>query len=178
MMQINSVSPIEWAIDMLDEAKTADDVQTALRCSARAAVQAQGVTIVQLEDGECHYLCEDAMSPLWAGQRFPATSCISGWAMLHDQTVVIPDIRTDARIPQAAYRPTFVRSLLMVPIRVAGSPVGAVGAYWADLHQATGDEVATLERLADAAGRALAKVPAPVGRSGAARGLADGALPV
>lgn len=170
-MQIISVSPIDWAIDMLDGAKTVEDVQTALRCSARAAVQAQGVTVVQLEDGECHYLCEDAMSPLWQGQRFPATSCISGWAMLHDQTVAIPDIRTDDRIPQDAYRPTFVRSLLMVPIRVGGAPVGAIGAYWADLHQATADEVATLERLAEAAGRASTRLSASTDSPGA-----DGAL--
>lgn len=178
-MQVNSVSPIDWAIDMLDEAKTAEDVQTVLRCSARAAVQAQGVTVVQLENGECHYLDEDAMSPLWKGQRFPAESCISGWSMLHDQTVAIPDIRTDSRIPQAAYRPTFVRSLLMVPIRVDGSPVGAIGAYWADLHQASSEEAAVLERLAAAAGRALAEVPAVVvGRSGADRSPAVGALAV
>ncbi|MEV4416002.1 GAF domain-containing protein [Catellatospora sp. NPDC049609] len=159
-MRVNSVIPVDWALDMLSHAETPEDVQTALRCSARAAVQAQGVTIVQLEHGECHYLDEDAMSPLWKGQRFPATSCISGWAMLHDQTVAIADIRTDDRIPQAAYRPTFVRSLLMVPIRAAGVPVGAVGAYWADRHRATADETAVLERLAAAAGRALTRVAA------------------
>lgn len=159
-MLVNSVSPIGWALEMLDEAKTVVDVQTALRCSARAAVGAQGVTVVQLEDGECHYTDEDAMSPLWKGQRFPATSCISGWAMLHDQTVTIADIRTDDRIPQAAYRPTFVRSLLMVPIRVDGIPVGAVGAYWADRHRASDNEIAVLERLAAAAGRALTRVTA------------------
>lgn len=171
-MQIDSVSPVEWAIDMLDEAITAEDVQTALRCSARAAVRAQGATVVQLENGECHYLDEDAMSPLWKGQRFPATSCISGWAMLHDQTVTIADIRTDSRIPQAAYRPTFVRSLLMVPIRVAVTPVGAIGAYWADLHQASAAEVAALERLADAAGRALTRISShPVAQAQPAAGL-------
>ncbi|MEV0460213.1 GAF domain-containing protein [Catellatospora methionotrophica] len=174
MMHVNAVSPIEWAMEMLDQAKTADDVQTALRCSARAAVQAQGVTIVQLEDGQCHYLYEDAMSPLWAGQRFPAATCVSGWAMQHDQTVAIPDIRTDERIPQAAYRPTFVRSLLMVPIRVKGSPVGAIGAYWAEPHQATAGEVDVLERLATAAGRALTGLS--VDRPGLGSGLADGAL--
>ncbi|GAA2364985.1 hypothetical protein Cme02nite_32180 [Catellatospora methionotrophica] len=173
-MHVNAVSPIEWAIEMLYQSKTADDVQSALRCSARAAVQAQGVTIVQLEDGQCHYLYEDAMSPLWAGQRFPATTCVSGWAMLHDQTVAIPDIRTDERIPQAAYRPTFVRSLLMVPIRVQGSPVGAIGAYWAEPHQATAAEVDVLERLATAAGQALTGIS--VDRPGLGSGLADGAM--
>ncbi|MDI1462890.1 GAF domain-containing protein [Catellatospora sp. KI3] len=154
----NPSSPIDWVIDLLDTANTVEDVQTALRCSVRAAVGAQGATVVQLQDGQCYYADEDAMSPLWKGQRFPATECISGWAMLHDETVVIADIRTDSRIPQAAYRPTFVRSVLMVPIRATGAPVGAIGAYWADVHTASADQIAVLERLAAAAGRALTRI--------------------
>src|SRR3712207_7329692 len=46
----------------------------------------------------------DSMSPLWKGQRFPAAACISGWAIIHRETVSIADIRTDERIPQEAYR--------------------------------------------------------------------------
>ncbi|MBV1856414.1 GAF domain-containing protein [Catellatospora tritici] len=171
-MENNSLNSVEWAIYMLNDAETAEEVYTILRCSVRAAVRAQGATIVLLEDGQCHYTDEDAMSPLWKGQRFPATSCISGWAMLHDQVVAIPDISIDSRVPQAAYRPTFVRSLLMVPIRVADTPVGAIGAYWADLHQASTNEIDALKVLADAAGCALARVslPAGVGRMPAMTG--------
>lgn len=148
---------IDWAIQLLREAESVEEVELVLKGSARAAVQAQGVTIVRLEDGHCHYADEDAMSPLWKGQRFPVNRCISGWAMTHGQTVVVPDIRVDERIPQEAYRPTFVRSLAMVPIRPE-SPVGAIGAYWADSHLASADEVAILERLAGAAATALARV--------------------
>jgi GAF domain-containing protein len=149
---------IEWAIQMLRDAESVEEVQLILKGSARAGVKAQGVTIVRLDDdGHCHYADEDAMSPLWKGQRFPVDRCISGWAMMHGQTVVVRDIRVDDRIPQEAYRPTFVRSLVMVPIRPE-SPIGAIGAYWADLHRASADEVATLERLAAAAATALARV--------------------
>jgi GAF domain-containing protein len=76
---------------------------------------------------------------------------------MHGQTVVIPDIRVDDRIPQEAYRPTFVRSLVMVPITMDHA-VGAIGAYWGHLHRASGDEVATLESLAAASGRALKRI--------------------
>jgi GAF domain-containing protein len=107
------------------------------------------------------------MSPLWAGQRFPASSCISGWAMLNRQSVVIPDIRFDERIPQEAYRPTFVRSLAMVPVR-RHDPIGAIGAYWATRHRATADELTLLEELAAVTGAALERVlplpsPSPQG---------------
>jgi GAF domain-containing protein len=160
---------VEWAIEMLREADSVKDVQLILKSSARAGVDAQGVTIVRLDEGRyCHYADEDAMSPLWQGQRFPVDRCISGWAMIHGQTVVVPDIRDDERIPQAAYRPTFVRSLVIVPIRPR-SPIGAIGAYWADLHHATAEEIATLASLATAAELALARLERlPADRAAAA----------
>jgi GAF domain-containing protein len=156
---------IEWAIQMLREAESVDDVHVILKSSARASVDADGVTIVRLDEGHCNYADEDAMSPLWKGQRFPVNRCISGWAMMHGETVVVPDIRVDDRIPQEAYRPTFVRSLVMAPIR-PDAPVGAIGAYWADWHRASAGEIATLERLAAAAATALDRVD-PSTRPGA-----------
>ena len=151
---------IEWAVQMLREADSVEEVQSILKGSARAAVGAQGVTVVRLEDNHCHYADEDAMSPLWKGQRFPVDRCISGWAMLHGCTVVVPDIRVDERIPQEAYRPTFVRSLAMIPIRPA-DPSGAIGVYWADHHVASPSEIEILERLAAEAAAALARLPEP-----------------
>lgn len=144
---------------MLKDAETVEEVRLILKGSARAAVQAQGATVVERDGDQCHYADEDAMSPLWKGQRFPVASCISGWAMMHGQTVVVPDIHVDSRIPQAAYRPTFVRSLVMVPITV-GYAVGAVGVYWGRPHRASDDEVAALESLAGEAGRALERIRA------------------
>jgi len=149
---------IEWAIEMLRDAESVEEIQLILKSSARAGANAQGVTIVRLDEGGyCHYADEDAVSPLWKGQRFPVGRCISGWAMIHGQTVVVPDIHDDDRVPQEAYRPTFVRSLVVVPIRPR-SPIGAIGAYWADRHRATADEVATLARLAAEADAALARI--------------------
>jgi GAF domain-containing protein len=154
---------VDWAVELLAKAEDLPSVQRILRSSARAGVQAQGATVVLLDDGFCFYVDEDAMSPLWKGQRFPVSACISGWSMINRQSVVVPDIGYDTRIPQDAYRPTFVRSLAMVPIRVE-APLGAIGAYWANRHVASAEEIATLERLADAAGDVLARIlvqPAP-----------------
>jgi hypothetical protein len=57
------------------------------------------------------------------------SACISGWCMLERRAAVIPDVYQDDRIPQDAYRPTFVR-LAMVPVR-QDDPIAAMGAYWA-----------------------------------------------
>ena len=143
---------------LLERAETLEEVQRVVRTTARALLQAHGATLVLLDGDKCYYADEDSMSPLWKGQRFPAKNCISGWAMLHRQTVAIRDVRYDPRIPQDAYRPTFVRSLVMTPI-LRPHPIGAIGGYWAVPHQATPEEIAALEELAEVSGRALERFP-------------------
>ena len=97
--------------------------------AARTLLQADGITFVLREGDLCYYAAEDAISPLWMGRRFPLDACISGWCMIEGKTAVIADIYQDPRIPHDAYRPTFVRSLAMVPVRLK-DPVAAIGAYW------------------------------------------------
>jgi signal transduction histidine kinase/CheY-like chemotaxis protein len=144
-------------VTALASARTLDEVTRIVRNSARALTQADGVTFVLREVGHCYYADEEAISPLWKGSRFPLQSCISGWAMLNRQTVVVPDIYEDARIPHEAYRPTFVKSLVMVPVRQE-DPVAAIGAYWAQRHEATWEEQRVLQAIANAAALALRNV--------------------
>ncbi len=125
------------------------------RRAARDLTGADGVTFVLREGDRVHYVDEEAIAPLWKGCRFPIEACISGWAMVHRQTVAVEDILLDPRIPQDVYRPTFVKSLAMVPVGVE-EPVAALGAYWARLHRATARELRLLETLAGFAALALA----------------------
>ena len=145
------------AIEQLSSARTVEDVAAVVRSAARRIAGADGVTFVLRDRDQCFYLDEDAVSPLWKGRRFPLKSCISGWAMLNRMTAVIPDIYADARIPHDAYRPTFVRSLVMTPVR-AEDPLAAIGAYWAEVRTPTADEIQRLEAMARATATALANV--------------------
>jgi light-regulated signal transduction histidine kinase (bacteriophytochrome) len=77
--------------------------------------------------------------------------------MLNRQAAVIEDIYADDRIPHDAYRRTFVKSLVMVPIRTE-SPIGAIGNYWAKLHKATPHEIEVLQALANTSAVALESV--------------------
>lgn len=138
----------------LSTASRRDEVMSIVRTSARRVSGADGVAIVLRDGDRCHYVDEDAIAPLWKGLRFPMAACISGWAMLHGETVVIPDITLDHRIPQDLYRPTFVRSVLMVPM-LGEEPWGAIGAYWSHRHVAEREETHALETLARAAGASL-----------------------
>jgi two-component sensor histidine kinase len=145
------------AIEKLAGAAGMDDVVATLRTTARKLIGADGIAVILREGEQCWYVEEDAMGPLWKGHKFPLASCISGWAMLYRQTVAIEDIRDDPRIPQDLYLETFVRSLLMVPVR-SNDPIGAIGAYWSDCYRATADQVAMLERLARATATAMENV--------------------
>ncbi len=141
----------------LARARGIEEIMAVVRTGARHLVGADGITFI-IRDGDlCYYADEDAISPLWKGQRFPAESCISGWAMRHREVVVIDDIYADDRIPHAAYRPTFVRSLAMVPVRPE-DPVAAIGAYWDRHRSATPEEIDILERVANGAAVAMTNV--------------------
>lgn len=128
-----------------------------VRTAARTLTGAMGATFVLRDDDRCFYADEDAIAPLWKGQRFPMTSCISGWAMLNVATAIVPDIEVDPRIPLEAYRPTFVRSLAMVPVG-SPTPVAAIGAYWSVPRTPHPDEVDRLEALAAATAAAIDRV--------------------
>lgn len=142
------------AIQGLARARNLPEIMDIIRKSARRLSGADGVTIVLKEDGHCYYADEDAIGPLWKGQRFPLERCISGWAMLHREVTLIADIYADDRVPQEAYRPTFVKSLAMIPVN-RHEPSGALGFYWARNHTPGPEEVELLTTLADATAIAM-----------------------
>ncbi len=151
---------MERLVTVVQELSLARDLVTVMeivRRAARALTGADGATFILRERDLCYYAEEDAISPLWKGRRFPMTACISGWAMLNRRQVVIENIYSDARIPHDAYRPTFVKSLAMVPIRTQ-DPLGAIGNYWAESHLANAEEMKLLQALADTTAVALEKV--------------------
>jgi GAF domain-containing protein len=145
------------AVQQLSLARRLEDVTAIVRRTARAIAASDGASFV-LRDGElCYYVDEDAIAPLWKGQRFPMSSCISGWVMHNRQPVILPDIYADSRIPHNAYRPTFVHSLAVVPIRTL-APIGAIGVYWSAQYTATEEELQLLAALADSTAVALENI--------------------
>lgn len=153
-MQVAETGSVSDLILKLSMARGMDELMAAVRGGARDLIGADGITFVLREGDQCFYADEDAVSPLWKGQRFPMETCISGWAMLNRQVVVIEDIFADDRIPHAAYKPTFVRSLAMVPVR-EDDPVAAIGAYWRRRGVPDARQVAMLRQIANSAAVAM-----------------------
>jgi len=145
---------LEAAAERLQVAARLEDIIAVVRGCARNVVSADGVTFVLRDQDHCHYVDEDAIGPLWKGQKFPMASCISGWAMRHNRTAVIADVFADPRIPHAVYRKTFVKSLVMAPVGL-GSPVAAIGAYWRDKPVISAREVGAVEAVARMAAAAM-----------------------
>lgn len=141
----------------LSLARSVEDVQVIVRRAARELTGADGATFVLRDGDQCYYADEDAIAPLWKGSRFPMSACISGWVMIHREAALIRDIYADERIPADAYRPTFVKSLAMVPIR-SEMPIGAIGNYWATERMPTAEELELLQALADSTSVALENV--------------------
>lgn len=150
----STTEAIHAAVQRICNGRTLEDVMYATRRAARALTGADGVTFVLRAGDKCYYADEEAIAPLWKGQRFPLDHCISGWVMQHKEAVLIPDIYGDARIPHDAYRPTFVQSLIMVPVR-REDPIAALGVYWKERAVPTPAHVRIVELLAEAASTML-----------------------
>ncbi|HSM94958.1 MAG TPA: GAF domain-containing protein [Rhizomicrobium sp.] len=150
---------LEAAQDRLSFAGSLEEIIGIVRSTARSVCSADGVTFVLRDGDKCHYVEEDAIGPLWKGEKFPMETCISGWAMLNKSTAAIEDIFQDPRIPHDVYRRTFVNSLVMVPVGGA-SPVAAMGAYWRDKRAFNEEDVKTVEALAAAVSGAMRRLAA------------------
>lgn len=145
------------AVEQLAAATTLEEVIATVRGAARAVSGADGVTFVLKDGDHCRYVAEDAVGALWTGMRFELNSCISGWCMLNGQTAAVPDIYVDPRIPHDVYRQTFVKSLVMVPVKTH-EPIAAIGSYWSEERAFEPAEIALIEALARSTAAALSVI--------------------
>lgn len=152
-----AMSRLVGVVQELSLARDLSAVTTIVRRAARELTHADGATFVLREGEQCFYADEDAISPLWKGQRFALNDSISGWAIRNARPIAIEDVLNDDRVSADFYRPTFVKSLVMAPIRTA-APLGAIGVYWASRHACTADELMLLEALANTTAVAMVNV--------------------
>ena len=151
---------MEKLVDVVQHLSMARDLGTIMaivRNAARELTGADGATLILRDNDHCYYADENTISPLWKGQRFPMKMCVSGWVMLNQKSTFIRDIYQDDRVPIDAYKPTFVKSMAMVPIRKE-KPIGAIGNYWAEIHDISNEELSLLEALANVTSIALENV--------------------
>lgn len=150
-------APLTRAAKLLAATRSVDDIVAVLRTEARSVVGSDGIAVILREGDFCHYVAEDAIEPLWRGQRFSMTDCVSGWAMRNRSSVIIPDIESDPRVPVEAYARTSIRSLAMMPLG-SPEPVAAIGAYWCAFVDLDVGTIRRFEILAQVAAAAFTRV--------------------
>ena len=89
---VSYAGAMEQLVDVvrrLSLARDLDSVMEIVRRAARTLTGADGATFVLRDNDLCFYDEEDEIEPLWKGQRFPMSACISGWAMLNKASAVL-----------------------------------------------------------------------------------------
>ncbi len=140
------------AIEDLSIAASMEAVTRIVSRAARLLAGADGASFVLREADQSFYLDEDAIAPLLHGRRL-ATD-LSGWAMEQRKTALVTDVFNDPRVSPDLHRPTFVRSMAMIPVRPE-DPIAALGLYWADHHTPPTATLRQLEILANSAAVAM-----------------------
>jgi signal transduction histidine kinase len=159
-MDNTTSSKADLLIEVIQElslARSIESIQNIVKHAARKIANSDGTCFILRDKDMCYYCDEDSIAPLWKGQRFSMSICVSGWVMLNKKTVVIEDIYNDYRVPIDAYKSTFVKSLVVVPIRSV-DPIGAIGNYWQSSYVPTDEEVKLLEALANSTSIAIENV--------------------
>jgi hypothetical protein len=144
-------------VQRLSLAHSLEEIQEIVRVAARRLTGADGAAFVIRAGDYCYFADEDAITPMWKGQRLPLRSCIAGWAMLNGHPAAIEDIYADERVPHEPYRATLVKSVAVVPIR-QHDPIGAITNFWTSRHRATASELGALQALADSTAVAMENV--------------------
>jgi GAF domain-containing protein len=134
------------------------DVAQAVRVAVTRRLGCAGATFVLVDGDQCFHPEADPIAPVWAGQRFSIGECVCGWSIQHDEAATINDLDVDERVPPQALRPSYVRSLVAVPIVGSAGPAGALGGYWLATGQAGRADLGWLRRLAEATGAAIAEI--------------------
>lgn len=150
----------------LSLARSLHEIIYIVKRAARRLTGADGAAIILREGTQVFYADEDAISPLWKGRHFPLNEDIAGWTMLNKKATIITDVTRDDRISLDVYRPTFVKSLLVVPVD-RDNPVAALANYWsADReHKPSAEEQRLLQMLADSTAVAIESVRQAVDRN-------------
>lgn len=73
---------MQWLVGAVQElslARRLETIMEIMRVAARELTGADGATFVLRDQDQCFYADEDAIAPLWKGQRFPMKICLGGW---------------------------------------------------------------------------------------------------
>lgn len=106
-------------------------------------------SIVEMLEGEMIvYRAASGAAARFVGMRLNPLNSLSGLAIRTDQALRCDDSETDPRVDRVACRKVGLRSMIVVPLRHKGQPVGVLKVSSAAVNQFTNEDVHTLELIA------------------------------
>ncbi|TAF08942.1 MAG: diguanylate cyclase [Nostocales cyanobacterium] len=147
---LHSIERLMIVVQELSSAHSLEEITKIALSAVRELTSSDGATFVLSDNGFSYYFDEDAIAPLWKGQRFPMDTTMNGWVIRTHQPVIIEDVFNDHRNYRSFYEHTFIKSMAIVPIfnKERMIVMGTIGTYWGYQHQATTEEVKLLQSLA------------------------------
>jgi signal transduction histidine kinase/ActR/RegA family two-component response regulator len=145
------------AVGELSRARSIERIAELLCRAARSLTGSDGAAVALREGPAWRYLEENAVGPLWKGQRFELSDDVVGFVTAQRQCAFIEDIHADERFSLERFRSTFVVSTLVVPLG-SDDPIGTVEAFWATAHRGSAEEASLVQAIADAASVALENI--------------------
>jgi EAL domain-containing protein (putative c-di-GMP-specific phosphodiesterase class I) len=119
---------------------------------------AEGAVVELALDGDLVYVCAAGTLLEHVGTRLRMDQSLSGLAVRTGETVSCEDAETDERVDAAACRRVGAVSMVCVPLRRAGEPIGVLKVSARRPGAFTGEDVATLSSLAGFISAAIAAV--------------------
>jgi EAL domain-containing protein (putative c-di-GMP-specific phosphodiesterase class I) len=106
--------------------------------------------VVELVDGDClTYVCTGGNLADHVGTGLRIDGSLSGLAVRTGQTLRCDDALTDPRVDRAACERVGAISMVCVPLRQRGEPIGALKVSSSSAHAFDGNDVTTLTRVAE-----------------------------
>jgi hypothetical protein len=85
---MDAMQRLVLVVQHLSLARDPGTVTAIVRHAARDLTGADGATFVRRDGDQCSCADEEAIAPLWKGQRVSMSACISGWSMRHRELAV------------------------------------------------------------------------------------------
>lgn len=126
-------------------------LQDALRVIAdrvRSLTQADGGIVEMMEGTEMVYRAASGTASPYVGLRLNAAGSLSGLCLEKNQILTCTDSETDDRVDREACRKVGLRSMIVVPLRHEGQPVGVLKVVSSQTDAFGSDDQAALELMA------------------------------
>lgn len=145
------------AIQNLSISQNMNAVIRTINFYARQLVNSESSAFFIQEGDFCVCVDENSTEQLWKGMSIKIESCICNDAHQNNAPVIVEDISSDKRKQLDMFKNTFVKSLVIIPVRTDVFN-GSIGIYWAEKRIISDEDISLIQTLANAASSTIENI--------------------